>query len=89
MTEGHDGIGEQAMISTGSWLELCEADAQRRATAVVQGSEEEFSARVSGGSLASPVEITVCRLLDDRRTHELVYRPDTEGNFVFHVMRER
>ena len=77
------------MISTGRWLELCEADAERRATAVVQGSEETFSARVSSGSLASPEEITVCRLLDDRRTHDLVYQPDAEGNFVFQSMRER
>ena len=77
------------MISTGRWLELCETDAQRRATAVVQGSEETFSARVSGGSLASPEEITVCRLLDDRRTHDMVYRPDAEENFVFQYIRER
>jgi hypothetical protein len=77
------------MISTGRWLELCEADAERRATAAVQGSEETFSARVSGGSLASPEEITVCRLLDGWRTHDVVYRPDAEGNFVFQAMRER
>jgi hypothetical protein len=77
------------MISTGKWLELCELDAERRATAVVPGSEETFSARVSGGSLASPEEITVCRLLDGRRTHDLVYRPDAEGDFVFQYMLER
>jgi|HubBroStandDraft_1064217.scaffolds.fasta_scaffold769613_2 hypothetical protein len=77
------------MISTGRWLELCETDAERRAAAVVQGSEEAFSARVSGGSLAAPEEITVCRLLDGWRTHDLVYRPDAEGNFVFQEMRER
>jgi hypothetical protein len=77
------------MISTGRWLELCEADAERRATAAVQGSEEEFSARVSGGSLAAPEEITVCRLLDGWRTYDLVYLPDAEGNFAFQSMRER
>ncbi len=77
------------MISTGKWLELCAADAERRATAVVQGSEETFSARVSGGSLASPKEITVCRLLDGWRTHDLVYRPDAEESFVFQSMQER
>ena len=77
------------MVSTGRWLELCEADAERRATAAVQGSEETFSARVSSGSLASPEEITVCRLLDGWRTHDLVYRPDAEENFVFQYIRER
>jgi hypothetical protein len=77
------------MISTARWLELCEADAERRATVVVQGSEETFAARVSGGSLAAPEEITVCRLLDGWRTHDLVYRPDAEENFVFQQMRER
>ena len=89
MIEEHDDVEEQAVISTGRWLELCEADAERRATAVVQGSEETFSARVSGGSLAAPEEITVCRLLDGWRTHDLVYQPDAEGNFVFQSMRER
>jgi hypothetical protein len=68
------------MISTGRWLELCEADAERR---VAAGAAETFSARVSGGSLASPEEITVCRLLDGRRTHDLIYIPDADGNFVF------
>jgi hypothetical protein len=77
------------MISTGRWLDLCEADAERRATAVVYGSEQTFSARMSGGSLAAPEEITVCRLLDGWRTHDLVYRPDAEGNFVFQSMQER
>jgi len=77
------------MISTGRWLELCEADAERRATALVQGSEETFSARVSGGSLAAPEEITVGRLLDGWRTHDLVYRRNAEHNFVFQSMRER
>jgi hypothetical protein len=77
------------MVSTGRWLELCEADAERRATAAVQGSEETFSARVSSGSLASPEEITVCRLLDGWRTHDMVYRPDADGNFVFQCIRER
>ena len=54
-----------------------------------QGVTETFSARVSPGSLASPEEITVCRLLDDRRTRDLIYGPDAEGNFVFRCMRER
>ena len=44
---------------------------------------------MSGGSLASPEEITVCRLLDLRRTHDLIYMPDAEGNFVFQCTRER
>ena len=73
------------MVSTGRWLEICERDAERRAVAVVQGSEETFSARVSGGSLASPEEITVVRLLDGRRTHDVVYQRAAEGNFVFQV----
>jgi len=66
------------MISTGKWLELCEADAERRAAAVAQGAAETFSARVSRSSLAAPEKITVCRLLDDRRTHDLIYGPDAE-----------
>jgi hypothetical protein len=82
-------IEEHDMISIGRWLELCEADAERRATAAVRGSEETFSARVSGGSLAAPEEITVCRLLDGWRTHDWLYRPDAEGNFVFQSMQER
>ena len=74
------------MISTGRWLELCEADAERRAAA---GPAETFSARVSRGSRTSPEEITVCRLLDLKRPHDLIYRPDAEGNFVLQWMRER
>jgi hypothetical protein len=77
------------MISTGRWFELCEADAERRATAPVRGSEETFEAGVSGGSPAEPGKITVCRLLDRWRTHDLVYRPDAGDNFVFQSMRER
>jgi hypothetical protein len=86
LTGRHDHDEENAMISTGRWLELCEADAERRATA---GPAETFSARGSGGSLALPEEITVCRLLDLRRTHDLIYMPDAEGNFVFQCTRER
>ena len=74
------------MISTGRWLELCEDDAERR---VAAGAAETFSARVSRGSLASPEEITVCRLLDDGQTHDLIYVPDAEANFVFQCMRGR
>ena len=55
------------MISTGRWFELCEADAERRTTAVAQGAAETVSTRVSGDSLASPEEMTVCRLLDERQ----------------------
>jgi hypothetical protein len=77
------------MISTGKWLELCQADAERRGATAVRRAAETFSARVSRGSLASPEEITVSRLLDDRRTHDLIYRPDAEGNFVFQCMLER
>jgi hypothetical protein len=39
--------------------------------------------------LASQEEITVCRLLDDRRTHNLIYGPDGEGKFVFQCRQER
>jgi hypothetical protein len=74
------------MISTGRWLEPWEADAERR---VVAGGAETFSARVSSGSLASPEEPTVRRLLDDRRTHDLIYLPDAGGNFMFQCKRER
>jgi hypothetical protein len=74
------------MISTGRWFELCEADAERF---VAAGAAETFSARMSGGSLASPEVITVCRLLDDRRTHDLIYIPYAGDNFVFQCMRDR
>ena len=63
------------MISTGKWLELCEADAAQRAS-VGAGPHERFSTRVSKGSLAAPEEITVIRLDDGWRTHDLVYAPD-------------
>jgi hypothetical protein len=76
------------MISTGKWLELCEADAARRGS-VATASEEEFSARVSKGSLAAPEEITVIRQEDGWRTHDLIYSPDADGNFAFQSMRTR
>jgi len=69
------------MISTGKWLELCQADTERRGATAVRGATETFSARVSRGSLASPEEITVCRLLDDPRTHDLIYRPGRRRQF--------
>jgi len=76
------------MISTGKWLELCESDAKHR-SAGAQDPRETFAARVSKGSLAAPEEITVCRMLDYRRTHDLVYGPDTDGTFVFQSTHER
>ena len=50
----------------------------------------EWRARLPAqGSLAAPEEITVCRLLNDRRTHDLIYRPDILGTFVFQATLER
>ena len=76
------------MISTGRWLELCEADAATRGSIATE-REEEFSARVSKGSLADPEEITVIRTEDGWRTHDLIYARDAAGNFVFQSARDR
>ena len=76
------------MISTGRWLELCEADAARRGSIVTERAEE-FSARVSKGSLAEPEEITVIRQEDGWRTHDLNYARGADGNFVFQSVQAR
>ena len=76
------------MISTGRWLEFCEADAVRRGS-IGTDREEEFSARVSKGSLAAPEEITVIRQEDGWRTHDLTYVRGSDGNFVFQSARAR
>jgi len=70
-------------------LEFWETDAERRAAAAVLGAPATFLARLSRGSLASPEETAVSRLLDDRCTYDLIYEPDFESNFVYQCMRER
>lgn len=76
------------MISTGRWLELCEADAGRRGS-IATDREEEFSARVSKGSLAAPEEITVIRQEHGWRTHDLIYTLTADGSFVFQSAQAR
>ena len=76
------------MISTGRWLELCEADAARRGS-IATDREEEFSARVSKGSLAAPEEITVIRQEEGWRTHDLIYSLAADGSFVFQSVQAR
>jgi len=76
------------MISTGRWLELCEADAARRLS-IATDHAEEFSARVSKGSLAAPEEITVIRQEDGWRTHDLIYARGAAEDFVFQAVRAR
>ena len=78
---------DEAMISTGKWLELCEADAKHR-DVTAQDAGVTFSARVSKGSLAAAEEITVCRLLNDRRTHNLVSRPNTASALASRQLRK-
>ena len=87
-TESEAAIGDGHMISTGRWLELCEADAARRGS-IATDREEEFSARVSKGSLAAPEEITVIREEDGWRTHDLIYALAADGNFVFQSAQAR
>lgn len=77
------------MISTGKWLELCEADAARRGGSIATDRAEQFSARVSKGSLAAPEEITVIRQEDGWRTHDLIYAPADDGNFVLQSVQAR
>jgi len=87
-TESEVAIGDGHMISTGTWLELCEADAARRGSMATDRAEE-FSARVSKGSLAAPEEITVIRQEDGWRTHDLTYSLAADGSFVFQSARAR
>lgn len=76
------------MISTGRWLELCEADAAHRGS-IATDRAEEFSARVSKGLLAAPEEITVIRQEDGWRKHDLIYALAADGNFVFQSAQAR
>ena len=87
-TESEVANGDGQMISTGRWLELCEEDAARRGS-IATAREEEFSARVSKGSLAAPEEITVIRKEDGWRTHDLIYALAADGSFVFQSAQAR